>query len=98
MNIYDQQTLLKDLAKHPGVKIFVDIMTQVVEKTKEKQLQLDPYKYADEIMRCKQLIFLVEEEIPKIVESIINYDPATLDKLVAPKKRWYFWKVFDKSR
>ena len=98
MDIYDQQVLLRDLTKHPGARIFVDILTQIIEKTELKQLQLDPYKQPDEIMRCKQLIYLLKEELPKIVESIVNYDSNTLDKLVAPKQRWFFWKWFNKSR
>ena len=96
MDINDQRELLKDLVKHPGSHVFVDLIEQIITKTEAKQLTLDPYKNPDEIMRCKQLIFLLKEELPKITESIINYDSAAIDKMVAPKKRWYFWKFFKK--
>lgn len=94
MDINDQRELLRDLSKHPGSKVFVDIIGKIITKTKQKQLTLDPYKSPDEIMRCKQLIFLLEEELPKIIEGIVNYDESAVDKLVAPKRRWYFWKWF----
>ncbi len=97
MDINDKKELLKDLVKHPGAKIFVELLQTIVEKSKLKQLGLDPYAQPDEIQRCKQLVYLIEEELPKIIESIVNYDCAAIDKLVAPKRRWYFWKFFTRQ-
>lgn len=94
VDINDKKELLKDLIKHPGAKIFVDLLKTLADKSKLKQLTLDPYSQPDEIQRCKQLVYLIEEELPKIIESIVNYDEQAIDKLVAPKRRWYFWKFF----
>lgn len=95
MDINDKQILLKDLSKHPGVKIFVELIDEIIQKAEAKQLTLDPYKQPDEIMRCKSLIYLLKEELPSIVEGILNYDVQAIDKLVAPKKRFSFWKFFN---
>lgn len=92
--LLQEQEILRDAVSHPGYRILAQRLKIVARQSLKKQLDCDPYTEADEIQRNKQLRYVLNIMLPKIIEDLVNYDPTAPDKKVSPKKRWSIFEWF----
>lgn len=89
-----ERELMRDFVQHPGAKLIAQKVTDLVEESKRKQLDADPYTEADEIKRNQQLRYVLMVMLPQLIEGICNFDPLAVDKKVPPKKRFSILEWF----
>ena len=89
--IYEREKL-QEWIDHPGTRIVALKLKCVARAALKRQIALNPYTDPDKIMQSKQLRHVLNRLLPEIIEGIVNYDPDTIDKKVAPKKRF---RLFD---
>lgn len=85
---------MRDFVQHPGARLVAAKLRALSRQALKKQLDADPYTEADEIKRNQQLRYVLNVLIPKILQDIVNFDPAAIDKQVAPKRRWSVMEWF----
>lgn len=88
MNIEDEKVLLKQWLQHPGTKLMAEKLRQIAKATLREQLKCDPYLEPDQIMKAKQLRFVLKKTLPDMIEKIVNY------KEPVDKPRWTIAKLF----
>lgn len=91
-----EQEKLQEWLGHPGTRIVAKKLKAVARAALKRQIALDPYKDPDRIMQAKQLRFVLNRLLPEIIEGIVNYDPDTIDKQVAPKKKFRLFEWLKK--
>ena len=89
--IYEREKL-QEWIDHPGTRIVAQKLKCVARAALKRQIALNPYTDPDKIMQSKQLRHVLNRLLPEIIEGIVNYDPDTIDRQIAPKKRF---RLFD---
>lgn len=88
MAIEDEKKILQDWVKHPGTKLMARKLQSIAKASIREQLKYDPYTEPDQIMKAKQLRFLLKKTLPDIIEKIVNYkEPVT-------KPKWSILSLF----
>jgi hypothetical protein len=85
-----EQEQLQEWMSHPGTKIVADRLRRVARSTLLKQTRLSPYTNADDIVKCQQLRYVINNLIPQIVEDIVNFEEQSPTKQLEGNKRWSF--------
>ena len=79
---------LREWIDHPGTKIIANELRLVARNAMMKQCRYNPFTQPEKIVQERLLVHVLNTVLPEIIEGIVNYDTDTIDKQVAPKKRW----------
>ncbi|KAB0668949.1 hypothetical protein F6V30_14015 [Oryzomonas sagensis] len=91
-----ERELMREWVQHPGAALIAGKLRGQARMALKRQLDADPYTQPDEIKRNQQLRYVLTVMLPGIIEGIVNYDPAAVDKKVPLKKRWSIFEWFRK--
>jgi hypothetical protein len=85
--LYEQEKIKETLAT-AGAQILLQKLRVVARETYHKEAKADPFTQPGEIIKARQLRYVINRLIPQLLEGMVNYDPEAKDKQVAPKDRW----------
>lgn len=85
-----EQSKLKEALTSEGMQIILQKLQAVAEKTIEEEAKADPFKQPGEIVKARQLRYVIKTLIPQILEGLVNFDPDAPDYRVAPNEEWTF--------
>lgn len=85
-----EQEKIKEALASEGMQIILQKLQIVAEKTVETEAKSDPFTAPGEIVKARQLRYVIGTLIPQILEGLVNFDPDAIDGQVAPNERWTF--------
>lgn len=96
-----EQEKIKETLSTEGSRILAARLRIVAKATFRKELKADPFTSPGEIIKARQLRYVIKTLLPQIIEGLVNYDPDAPDEQVVPKDRFKVddWqkKIADKS-
>lgn len=88
--LYEQDKIKETLATD-GAKILYQKLLNVADGYIAKEQTYDPFTAPGDIVKARQIRFIIKTLLPEIIEGFVNYDPEAIDKQVASKEAWGFW-------
>lgn len=98
--LYEQEKIKETLAT-PGARIIALKLRQVARGTYKTEAKADPFLSPGEIMKARQLRYVLTTLLPQTLEGMVNYDPESLTRTTPNRNRWtvFSWlKDFFKRR
>lgn len=83
-----ENSKVKETMSTEGARIIAAKLRLVARATLRTELKADPFKEPGEIIKARQLRYVIKTLIPQIIEGIVNYDPDAPDKQVIPEDKF----------
>ena len=84
--IYERDKVRETLAT-PGARIIAQKLQIIAKESLKKEMKADPFTEPGEIIKARQLRYVIKSLLPRIVEGMMNYDPEAIDRQAAGKER-----------
>ena len=83
-----EQEKIKEMLATEGARILSVRLRSVARGTLRKEMKADPFTQPEEILKARQLRYVLKTLLPHIIDGLVNYDPDAPDKQVAPEDKF----------